>query len=238
MDEKTLTKKLQFIDDYKKASNAATGSKYDSNANVTQKNLSTLQVELGKKDLIDINRGITKKYLLKLYGEQAVKDFEEDLKNHIIYSHDETSILPYCASISLYPFLLNGLKDLGGSSNPPKHADSFIGGIINLIFLASSQLAGACLYKNQPLLIQQNNKPYQFDAKDFVNKFKLPYKYDNHQGTWEYANIENLDYYINEDQKLVKIKKVMRRKYTDLIYKISTKDGHTALVSKDHIFKV
>ena len=143
MEKSRLDKKMNFIDEYKKASNAATGSKYDSNANVTQKNLSTLQVELGKKDLIDINREITKRYLEKLYGKESVINFEKDLKHHIIYSHDESSILPYCASISLYPFLLNGLKDLGGSSNPPKHADSYIGGIINLVFLASSQLAGA-----------------------------------------------------------------------------------------------
>lgn len=143
MERSRLNKKIKFIQDYKDASNAATGSKYDSNANVAQKNLTTLQVELGKKDLIDINREITKIYLKKLYGQELVDSFEQDLKNHFIYSHDESSILPYCASISLYPFLLNGLKDLGGSSNVPKHADSYIGGLVNLVFLASSQFAGA-----------------------------------------------------------------------------------------------
>lgn len=143
MDGKTLEEKLQFIEDYKKASNAATGSKFDSNANVTSKNLATLTCELGKKDLIDLRRALTRKYLAQNYGDKYVESYMSDLKNHIIYAHDETSILSYCAAVSLYPFLLNGLKDLGGNSLPPKHANSFIGGIINLIFLLAGQFAGA-----------------------------------------------------------------------------------------------
>ena len=143
MDKKTLKRKLKFIENYINASNAATGSKYDANANVTQKNVSTLQCELGKKDLIEINRALTEKYLKKLYGRKWIKQFRRDLKNHIIYSHDESSIFPYCCSISMYPFILNGLKDLGGSSDVPKHTNSYIGGCINLIFLIASQFAGA-----------------------------------------------------------------------------------------------
>ncbi len=139
MDQRTLDKKLKFIEDYKHASNASTGSKFDANANVTTKCIATLQTELGKKDLIDLNRALTKQYLTEELQEQ----YELDLKNHIIYSHDESSIMPYCVAISLYPFLLNGLKDLGGSSDVPKHANSYIGGVINLIFLIAGQFAGA-----------------------------------------------------------------------------------------------
>ena len=139
MDQRTLDKKLAFIDDYKKASNASTGSKFDANANVTTKCIATLQTELGKKDLIDLNRALTKRFL----SEELAKAYEEDLKNHIIYSHDESSIMPYCIAISLYPFLLDGLQTLGGTSSAPKHANSYIGGIINLIFLIAGQFAGA-----------------------------------------------------------------------------------------------
>lgn len=138
-----LKSKLNFIDEYKKASNAATGSKYDSNANIITKNIATLTCELGKKDLIDINRALTEQYLNKLYGEEAVKQFQEDLATHRIYSHDESSIMSYCASISLYPFLLNGLKELDGSSGIPQHANGFIGSVINLLFLVAGQFAGA-----------------------------------------------------------------------------------------------
>lgn len=138
-----MERKLKFIDEYKQASNAATGSQFDSNANVASKNIATLQCELSKKDLLDINRKLTSDYVTKLYGEEVGNQYLIDLKNHIIYRHDETSLFPYCCSISLYPYLLNGLQGLGGSSSVPKHANSFIGGIINLIFLVSSQFAGA-----------------------------------------------------------------------------------------------
>ena len=115
MDKQTLESKLKFINDYKQASNAATGSQFDSNANVATKNIATLQCELGKKDLLDINRKLTHDYIEKLYGTEVAEQYLADLKNHIIYRHDETSIFPYCCSISLYPYLLNGLKGLGGS---------------------------------------------------------------------------------------------------------------------------
>lgn len=138
MDTRTLEKKLKFIEDYKAASNASTGSKYDSNANVTTKCIATLQAEINKKDLIDLNRALIKKYLVKYAnGQELCNSFEADLHDKIIYSHDESSIMPYCVAVSLYPFLLDGLKELGGTSGPPKHAESFIGGLTNLIFLIS-----------------------------------------------------------------------------------------------------
>ena len=143
MDERTLNKKLKFIDSYKVAANAASGSEVDSNANVTSKNIATMSSELSKPDFIDVNRAITKKYLSAKYGQELCDQFEADLKSHRIYSHDETSVMPYCVAISLYPFLLDGLKKLGGTSGAPKHANSFIGGLCNLIFLVAGQFAGA-----------------------------------------------------------------------------------------------
>lgn len=143
MDERTLNKKLKFIESYKAAQNAATGSEVDSNANVTSKNVATMSAELSKPDFIDVNRAIVKKYLLSKYGQELCDQFDSDLKNHIIYSHDETSIMPYCVAISLYPFILEGLKPLGGTSGSPKHANSFVGGLCNLIFLVAGQFAGA-----------------------------------------------------------------------------------------------
>lgn len=143
MRQEDIDKKLKFIEDYKKASNAATGSKFDSNANVAVKNISTLVSEIGKKDFIDLNRVITSQYISKAYGAELGQQYLDDLEHHIIYRHDETSLYPYCVAVSLYPFLLNGLKDLGGTSNVPLHANSFIGGIINFIFLVAAQFAGA-----------------------------------------------------------------------------------------------
>lgn len=43
-----IDNKLQFIQDYLQAENAAEGSKMDANANVTHKNVATLETELIK----------------------------------------------------------------------------------------------------------------------------------------------------------------------------------------------
>lgn len=48
-----------------------------------------------------------------------------------------------CASITLYPFLFDGMKKIGGTTSAPKHLKSFIGGFINLVFAVSAQLCGA-----------------------------------------------------------------------------------------------
>ena len=48
--DKNTQVKLEFIEQYKKASNAATGSKFDANSNVTEKNIATMGAELPKKD--------------------------------------------------------------------------------------------------------------------------------------------------------------------------------------------
>ena len=98
MDKKSIDKKLQFIEEYQQACNAATGSKYDSNANVTTRNLSTLQCEIGKKDIIDLRRAIVKEYLTKLYGEETAEWYTKDIGHHTIYQNDESSLFPYTYS--------------------------------------------------------------------------------------------------------------------------------------------
>lgn len=55
--------KIDFIQSYERASNAATGSKYDPNANVTTKNIATMATELPKKDMIDLNRELMRQKL-------------------------------------------------------------------------------------------------------------------------------------------------------------------------------
>ena len=54
-DRETL-EKLKFLSDYCDASNAATGSKYDANANVEHKTIATLIGELPKASFIRLNR--------------------------------------------------------------------------------------------------------------------------------------------------------------------------------------
>lgn len=140
---RTLTSKKQFIKDYAKASNAATGSKYDANANVTEKNIVTLNGELFKGDVIKVNRAILTDKIRQLYGEDLAKEYIRQLESHELYKHDETSIMPYCVAITMYPFLLEGLQPIGGLSAKPKNLDSFCGMFVNLVFAISSQFAGA-----------------------------------------------------------------------------------------------
>lgn len=142
-ERRALTEKEEYITNYINASNAATGSKYDANANVTEKNVATLNAELYKGDTIKLNRARLASKIREMYGEDLAKEYIRQLESHEIYKHDESSIMPYCVAITMYPFLLNGLQDLGGLSATPRNLDSFCGIFINLCFAISSQFAGA-----------------------------------------------------------------------------------------------
>ncbi len=84
--------------------------------------------------------------LTELYGPELADEYLRQLEAHEIYRHDESGMpvgTPYCASITLYPFLFDGMKKIGGTTSAPKHLKSFIGGFINLVFAVSAQLCGA-----------------------------------------------------------------------------------------------
>lgn len=141
-----LKSRADFIGSYINASNASTGSKYDSNANVANKNIATLNAEIPKFGNIQFNRKNTSNRIAKLYSKKLAKQYVTDIENHIIYKHDESSFgvnSPYCVAIQSYPFLTSGLRGLGGLSAAPKNIDSFCGMFVNLVFAVSSQFAGA-----------------------------------------------------------------------------------------------
>ena len=140
-----LRKKKDFIKDYIKASNAATGSKFDANANVTRKNIVTLGQELYKENNIKQNRYIMQDKIKSLYGHGLADQYIQDLESHVLYKHDESGTpgYPYCVAITMYPFLVSGLKDLGGVSIAPTDLKSFCGEFINLVYSISSQFMGA-----------------------------------------------------------------------------------------------
>lgn len=138
-----LKEKIKYIHDYMVSSNAATASKVDANSNVTQKTIAGLEAELFKPDTIQINRKLVKDKLTQMFGEDMAKAYEDDLANHYIYTHDETSLKPYCASITLYPFLLEGTKCVGGVSKAPKNLQSFCGSFVNLVYQIASNFSGA-----------------------------------------------------------------------------------------------
>lgn len=139
-------KDLDFIRDYVSAINSASGSKVDANSNVSNKNIATMAPEIHKQDNMYANRLAMHHKITKLYGEELADEYIRQLENHEIYRHDETGTpvgTPYCVSITMYPFLLDGLKQLGGTSLAPKNLDSFCGSFVNLVFAVAAQFAGA-----------------------------------------------------------------------------------------------
>lgn len=141
--EKAYRSKLNFIKKYAEAKNASTGSKFDSNANVENKNVTTLAGEIPKETYIGINRLLMHDKITQKFGVELADKYLEQLENHEIYTHDETSIYPYCVAITMYPFLFEGAKTVGGKSEAPKHLQSYCGSFTNLAFAIASQFAGA-----------------------------------------------------------------------------------------------
>ncbi len=143
-EDREVRDRLNFLIDYCSASNPATGSKYDANANVEKKNIATLIGELPKASFIRLNRRLLTDRIREMYGKELSDRYLELLNKHFIYKNDETSLANYCASITMYPWLLQGTIPVGGNSTPAKNLKSFCGGFVNLVFIVSSMLSGAC----------------------------------------------------------------------------------------------
>lgn len=138
-----VERNLQFIDNFIKSDNTANAT-IDDNSNVSTHNIAVMNTEIHKEDNKETNVRIWYNKIKELYGKELAEQFIVDL-NTICYAHDLSSQIgmPYCVAISLYPFLLNGIKDIGGLSAAPKNIDSFCGLFINLVFSIASQYKGA-----------------------------------------------------------------------------------------------
>ena len=169
--------KLEFLINYCDASNPATGSKYDANANVENKNIATLIGELPKQNFIRLNRRLLTDRIKEMYGKELSDKYLRLLKDHFIYKNDETSMANYCASITMYPWLLNGTLSVGGNSTRPTNLKSFCGGFVNMVFIVSSMLSGACatpeflMYMNY-FIEQEYGEDYYKRADEVVDLSK------------------------------------------------------------------
>lgn len=143
-EDREVRDKLTFLMDYCSAKNPASGSKYDANANVENKNIATLIGELPKSNFIRLNRRLLTDRLKEMYGKELADRYLELLNSHFIYKNDETSLANYCASITMYPWLIGGTMSIGGNSTVPTNLKSFCGGFVNMVFMVSSMLSGAC----------------------------------------------------------------------------------------------
>lgn len=173
-EDRDTKSRLDFLINYCDAENPATGSKFDANANVEQKNIATLIGELPKQGYIRLNRRMLCDRLKDLYGKSFADIYLKYLHNHFIYKNDETSLANYCASITMYPWLREGTKAIGGNSTRPTNLKSFCGGFINLVFIVSSMLSGACatpeflMYMNY-FVEQEYGKDYYLRADEVVD---------------------------------------------------------------------
>ena len=141
-----VKERIDYMNQYSQSTdNAASSSETDGNANVTM-NVANLEGEVYKTTNRIIQRQRMKDELNILFPEVA-KQYETDLDNHIIYTHDEAStpvLKQYCMAVSLYPLLTEGVGNIDGvTPSEPNDLQSFSGQITNLIFLLSSQCKGA-----------------------------------------------------------------------------------------------
>lgn len=138
-----VNNKIKFIENYIQSDNTANAT-IDDNSNVSNHNIAVLNSEIHKEDNREVNLRMLRDKIKELYPSFDCKQMDIDF-NTIAYLHDSSSQIgmPYCVAITMYPFLINGIKDLGGLSAAPKNIDSFCGMFVNLVFAIASQFKGA-----------------------------------------------------------------------------------------------
>lgn len=208
----------EFIKEFMRASNAAEGSEVDDNSNVANKNIAVLNNELYKSNNIDLNRYRVKEKLQALYPDFDSKQYERDLKNHILYKHDENSTFgfPYCVALSCYPFLQGGIKGIGGLSASPKNLDSFCGMFVNMIFAVSSQFAGAVATASFLVMFdhfarKEWGEDYWKYANAGVQTYGYPYPTD----------VKELLENGYEEPQYRTIEKVIEQKFQQIVYSVN-----------------
>lgn len=145
-----IRERIDYMNEYSNSNlNASSSSETDCNANVIMKNVANLEGEVYKTTNRIIQRQRMKSKLKELFPEVA-DQYEKDLNNHIIYTHDEAStpvLKYYCCAVTLYPLMTEGVGNVDGiTPTPPNDIQSFSGQITNLAFLLSSQCKGAVAF--------------------------------------------------------------------------------------------
>lgn len=214
--QKTYTEnKLKFIANFKKSKNTANAT-IDDNANVSTHDMAVLNAEIHKEENQLLNIEIIKRKLHDMFPDNNIDEqFIEDLNTNL-YLHDSSSqiLFPYCVSISTYPFLLNGLKDLGGLSAKPKNIDSFCGMYINLIFAIASQFKGAVAVPSTFVMFDY------FARKEWGNDYYLHYDLPT-----------RVKYQESYDNCTISIKEQIHQYFQQIVYSINQPIGSRGMQS-------
>jgi len=135
-----------FIDNFIDSDNVANAS-IDANANVTQKDICSLESEMNKprQKLLSYNKifyEITKKYDLK-----TAEEWFEGEWNGSYYLHDgySASFKPYCFAYDLDDLVERGLYFVDGfGGSAPKHLTTFVSHVKEFVSWTSNRTSGAC----------------------------------------------------------------------------------------------
>ena len=195
--------------------------------------LSNQTVDIAQR-YIDGWREITSVVSVNDYADTCPYIYDITTETHTFISNN--LYVHNCASISLYPFLLEGTKCLGGISKAPKNLQSFNGSFVNFVYQVASDYAGACLYYSQPIVV--NNK--EIPIGEFVDKYDTCHTVSTSDGDWMFADVDDscvVDV-AYKGENTSPIRRVYKRKYDDLIYTITTESGASVMCSRDHIFAV
>jgi hypothetical protein len=211
----------------------------DTNANKNEQTMTGMLVETTSP----VNKLVGYRYLYRklkdMYGKEEANRLLGELYDYSLAISDSSKILlAYCFSVDASKLVLDGRPFGQLHSAPPKRISSYIASLNETIHQLSNHLAGACLYKDQKIIIRNDKTGniYSLPIKSFIDTFTLTNKFDC-GGLWEYEPVSSFSVLENRGN-FTPINKVMRRKYTGSIYKITTKSGKVVCTSSDHIFKV
>lgn len=144
LEDHGIRDKLKFLIDYCDVSNPVSGSKYDANANVENKNIIMLIGELPKPNFIRLNRRLPTDRLGDICGKKVSDRYLGLPNHHFIYKNDETNLVNCCVSITMCSRLMTGITAVKGNSIAPTNLRSSYGGFIDMVFITSSTLGGVC----------------------------------------------------------------------------------------------
>ena len=181
----------------------------DDNANVTNKNISTMLDESMKPFFKLLSRNKIYIELKEEFGVNVANDFLESAVNGELYEHDShlSSYCSYCFAFSLKNIVNNGLYFLNEmKAGAPKHWDTFNHHVLEFISYATNMQAGAVGIPDYLIyayyFYQKDVKGYKYNAEqaqkyrnqkfqEFIFNLNQPYLKGGVQSA--YTNVSILD---------------------------------------------